>query len=127
MFEREFLGGPDDLRGFDYHEVGPKTNDRYRENLGGKSFAFMKAEYSVKLSSIVRAVGFFDAGQVKGFSYTKPYEDPKSGSFCSDAGLGLRIHVLGVPFRLDFAFPLKTDVYNKKKAPHIAYSFGVSF
>lgn len=125
LFEREFLGGPDDLRGFDYHEVGPKTNDKYRENLGGTKFAFIKSEYSVKLNSIVRMVGFFDAGQVKEFNYTQ--KDTKSGNLCSDAGIGLRIHVMGAPFRLDFAFPLKTDEYNKKKAPHIAYSFGVSF
>ena len=125
LFEREFLGGPDDLRGFDYHEVGPKSNDKYKENLGGTRFAFIKSEYSVKVNSIVRVVGFFDAGQVKEFSYT--VKDPKSGCFCSDAGIGLRIHVMGAPFRLDFAFPLKTDAYNKKKAPNIAYSFGVSF
>lgn len=125
LFEREFLGGPDDLRGFDYHEVGPKTNDKYKENLGGTKFAFIKSEYSVKLNSIVRMVGFFDVGQVKEFNYTQ--KDAKSGCFCSDTGIGLRIHIMGVPFRLDFAFPLKTDAYNKKKAPHIAYSFGVSF
>ena len=77
------------------------------------------------MNSIVRVVGFFDAGQVKEFSYT--IKDAKSGCFCSDAGIGLRIHVMGAPFRLDFAFPLKTDAYNKKKAPNIAYSFGVSF
>ena len=125
LFEREFLGGPDDLRGFDYHEVGPKSNDKYKENLGGTKFAFIKSEYSVKVNSIVRVVGFFDAGQVKEFSYT--VKDAKSCCFCSDAGIGLRIHVMGAPFRLDFAFPLKADAYNKKKAPNIAYSFGVSF
>ena len=125
LFEREFLGGPDDLRGFDYHEVGPKSNDKYRENLGGQSFAFIKTEYSVKMNSILRVVGFFDAGEVKKFGKTTAA--PKSGNFNSDAGLGLRIHVMGAPFRLDFAFPLQTDTYNKRKAPVIAYSFGVSF
>ena len=125
LFEREFLGGPDDLRGFDYHEVGPKSNDKYRENLGGQNFAFVKTEYSVKLNSFVRVVGFFDAGEVKKFG--KITAIPKSGNFNSDAGIGLRLHILNAPFRLDFAFPLQTDAYNKKKAPVIAYSFGVSF
>ncbi|MFQ6723684.1 MAG: outer membrane protein assembly factor BamA [Opitutales bacterium] len=125
LFEREFLGGPDNLRGFDYREVGPKTNDQYHENLGGKRFAYLKSEYSVKVHSIVRLVGFFDIGQVK--ELNNKYLDTKSGGWNSDAGFGLRIHVLGAPFRLDFAFPLKTDSYNKKKAPHIVYSFGVSF
>lgn len=125
LFEREFLGGPDNLRGFDYREVGPKTNDIYHENLGGKSFSYLKSEYSVKVHSIVRVVGFFDAGQVK--ELNNNYLDSKSGGWNSDAGIGLRIHILGAPFRLDFAFPLKTDSYNKKKAPYIVYSFGVSF
>ena len=125
LFEREFLGGPDNLRGFDYREVGPKTNDRYHENLGGKSFSYLKSEYSIKVHSIIRMVGFFDIGQVK--ELNNKYLDTKSGGWNSDAGFGLRIHILGAPFRLDFAFPLKTDSYNKKKAPHIVYSFGVSF
>lgn len=125
LFEREFLGGPDDLRGFDYHEVGPKSNDKYHENLGGQTFGFIKTEYSVKMSSILRVVGFFDAGEVKKFG--KITSAPKSGSFNSDVGIGLRLHILNAPFRLDFAFPLQTDTYNKKKAPVIAYSFGVSF
>ncbi len=125
LFEREFLGGPDDLRGFDYHEVGPKSDDKYRENMGGQNFGFIKTEYSVKMNSIVRVVGFFDAGEVKKFG--KIAAAAKSGGFNSDAGIGLRIHIMGAPFRLDFAFPLQTDKYNKKKAPVIAYSFGVSF
>ena len=125
LFEREFLGGPDDLRGFDYREVGPKTNDKYRENLGGKSFFYLKSEYSVKVHSIVRVLGFFDLGKVN--KINDKYFDPKSGGLCSDIGLGLRIHIMGAPLRLDFAWPLKTDAYNKKKGPHIAYSFGVSF
>lgn len=125
LFEREFLGGPDNLRGFDYREVGPKTNDSYHENLGGKSFSFFKSEYSIKVHPIVRVVSFFDIGQVKAIN--NKYLDHKSGGWNSDVGVGLRIHILGAPFRLDFAFPLQTDSYNKLKAPHIVYSFGVSF
>lgn len=122
LFEREFLGGPDDLRGFDTREVGPKTNDKYHDPLGGKSFAFSKFEYAVKVHPIVRLVGFFDVGFVNSKTF-----DWKATNYNCDGGIGCRIHIMGAPFRLDFAFPLKTDAYNKKKAPHISYSFGVSF
>ena len=129
LFEREFLGGPSDMCGFDYHEVGPKTKDKFRENLGGRYFVWLNSEYSVKLNSMLRLVGFCDLGYVKGFNSERylSYLDSKSGGWNSDAGFGLKIHVLGAPFRINFSFPLKTDSYNKKKAPHISYSFGVSF
>lgn len=122
LFEKEFLGGPDDLRGFDFREVGPKSNDRHREPLGGKTFTYGKAEYSIKIHSIVRLVSFFDVGFVN-----EKALDWRTKNYNSDWGVGVRLFVLNAPFRLDFAFPLKTDPYNKKKAPHISWSFGVSF
>lgn len=129
LFEREFLGGPSDMCGFDYHEVGPKTKDKFHENLGAKYFVWLNSEYSVKLNSMFRIIGFYDLGYTKGFNSQRylEYLDPKSGNWNSDVGFGLKIHVLGAPFRINFAFPLKTDGYNKKKAPYISYSFGVSF
>ena len=126
LYEREFLGGPDDLRGFDYHEVGPKARDKRDTNLGGKAFWFAKTEYSIKLHDIFRVIGFFDIGSLYKVGNEK-YALEKSGGINADAGFGFRIHILGTPLRLDFAFPLKTDPYNKKSAPHIAYSFGTSF
>ncbi len=126
LYEREFLGGPDDLRGFDYHEVGPKAKDKTETNLGGQMFWFAKTEYSIKLHDIFRVVGFCDVGALYKASNEK-YHLPKSGGLNADAGFGFRIHILGTPLRLDFAFPLRTDPYNRKSAPHIAYSFGTSF
>ncbi|MDR0755662.1 MAG: outer membrane protein assembly factor BamA [Puniceicoccales bacterium] len=122
LFEREFLGGPDDLRGFDSREVGPKTQDKFHDPLGGKSFAFSKIEYSAKVHSIVRLVGFFDVGFVNEKTFCW-----KSSGYNCNWGIGIRLHILGAPFCLNFAFPFKTDNYNKKKAPHISYHFGVSF
>ena len=129
LWEREFLGGPFDMCGFDYREVGPKTNDNFRENLGGKYFTWFNTEYAFKVNTMLRLLGFFDLGRVNGFHsqhYLK-YLDKKSGGWNSDAGIGLKLHILGAPFRINFAFPLDTDRYNKKKAPYISYSFGVSF
>ncbi len=125
LFEREYLGGPDDLRGFDYREVGPKAFDKLDTNLGGKAFWFVKSEYSVKLHNIFRVIGFFDIGSLTKIS--DKYVAPKSGGTNADAGFGFRIDALGSPLRLDFAFPVKTDAYNRKKAPYISYSFGTSF
>ena len=126
LYEREFLGGPDDLRGFDYHEVGPKAKDKTECNLGGQMFWFAKTEYSIKLHDIFRVVGFADVGALYKAQNEK-YHLSDSGGLNADAGFGFRIHILGTPLRLDFAFPLKTDPYNKKSAPHISYSFGTSF
>ena len=122
LFEKEFLGGPDDLRGFEYRHVGPKSNDNFREPLGGKTFAFGKTEYSIKLHSIVRLVGFFDVGFLN-----EKHANWSVSDYNSDVGLGLRLFLLNAPLRLDFAFPLRTDSYNKKKAPYFSWSFGVSF
>ncbi len=121
LFEREFLGGPDDLRGFDYREVGPKSNDRYREPLGGKTFAFGTTEYSIKVTRILRLASFFDIG----FLNSKAL-DWRTSDYNANWGVGVRIFILNAPFRLDFAFPLKSDPYNKHKCK-ISYSFGVSF
>jgi outer membrane protein insertion porin family len=121
LFEREFLGGPDDLRGFPYRGVGPKTQDRFHEPLGGKTFGFGVAEYSVKLSDIFRLVGFADAG------FLNPRAiNWKMRHYSVDLGVGMRIFLLKMPFRLDFAHPVKSDPGNRHKW-RVAYSFGVSF
>jgi outer membrane protein insertion porin family len=121
LFERYFLGGPDDLKGFDYREVGPKSNDKYREPLGGKTFAFGTAEYSVKVAKIVRLAGFLDGG------FLNPQAlDWRLSDYNADCGLGLRIFILNAPLRIDFAFPLKSDLYNNRRFK-FSYSFGLSF
>ena len=122
LFEREFLGGTNDLRGFDGGDVGPKTSDKFHDCIGGKTFGFIKTEYSFKVHNLIRLVGFYDAGFVN-----KETGNWSVSDYNSDWGVGVRIHVMGVPFRIDFAFPLKTDKYNKNKGPVITYSFGVSF
>src|SRR5690606_24823122 len=47
LFNRWFLGGAFSMRGFDYREVGPK--DIAGEPLGGETYWFGSAEYSIPI------------------------------------------------------------------------------
>lgn len=58
-FDRYFLGGPENLRGFAYRDVGPMQDN---QPAGGNTFAWATAEYSVKVMDQVRFVLFYDWG-----------------------------------------------------------------
>lgn len=102
IFERRFLGGATNLRGWDYREVGPLvpgTNEPY----GGGTSAFLTAEYNFPIVKKVRGVVFADAGFVNAESW-----DFSSSGLAADAGIGLRFRlpVLG-PIKLDYGVPFK--------------------
>ena len=52
IFERWFLGGLYSLRGYKYQTVGPE--DGFGEPLGGDTYFFGTAEYSIPIIKIVR-------------------------------------------------------------------------
>ncbi len=109
IFKREFLGSSNNLRGFDYREVGPK--DENGEPTGGLSSLFVTTEISTPLPGMLgkraRAAGFVDAGTVSSSAWDLD-------DFYSDAGIGLRILLRenAPPLRIDWAVPLKTDRHN---------------
>ncbi len=119
FYDRYFLGGPDDLRGFEYRDVGPK--DSLGEPLGGKTYAMFTAEYSFDVVSPVRFAIFYDAGFVNG-----PAFDFNPAAYNDDFGVGLRLFVAGAPLSLDFGIPLTTDHINKK-GNQFNFSFGTRF
>ena len=45
FFEKFFLGGPYNLRGWDYREAGPQISN---EPSGGNSYSYLSAEYRSK-------------------------------------------------------------------------------
>ena len=105
FFERYFLGGAYSLRGFKYRDVSPQERGRGNvgnEPVGGNSFYFGYAEYSVPIIEFLRVATFFDMGNVFYDSY-----DFKAHRFASDAGLGLRLNIprLG-PLRFDYGIPI---------------------
>lgn len=105
FFERYFLGGAYSLRGFKYRDVSPQERglrDVHLEPVGGNSFYFAYAEYSVPIIEYLRLAAFYDMGNVYYDSY-----DFRIDRFASDAGIGIRLNIprLG-PLRFDYAVPL---------------------
>ena len=105
IFEREFLGGANNLRGFDYREVGPK--DVNGETIGGRTAWFGTAEYTFPLIEKIRGALFYDVGAVSVDAWDA------GGSINSNWGLGLRLFILGgAPIQLDYGIPIQADEYN---------------
>lgn len=120
FFSKFYLGGPYTLRGFEYREVGPKDSTLH-EPIGGNSYGFFSAEYSVDIVSPIRFALFYDAGFVNEKSY-----DFNPGNYNDNWGIGLRLFVAGAPLSLDFGIPLTSDKYNRK-GNQFNFSFGTRF
>ena len=118
-YDAFYLGGPDTLRGFEYHEVSPR--DIYGEPIGGKTYAMFTAEYSVEIVDPIRAAIFYDGGFVNAPAY-----DFNAGGYNDDIGVGLRLMVAGSPLSLDYGIPIKGDHYNKQGG-QFNFSFGTRF
>lgn len=104
IFERQFLGGANNLRGFDFRDVGPK--DSTGEPLGGKTAAYFSVEYTFPIMEKIRGAMFYDVGKVSG----GPGEF--GGGINSDVGIGLRLYLPIGPIRVDFGIPVQSDPYN---------------
>jgi len=96
IFDRYFLGGLTNLRGYSYEEVGSPT--------GGKSFVFGRMELEVPLKGSFVFVSFYDVGGVEESSNRLPRDIKHSFGF----GVGLKTPV--GPIRLDLAFPGEKDL-----------------
>ena len=67
FYDRFYLGGQDNLRGFDFHGVGPREvyqNGNGYEPIGGNSYWFASAEYTIPIISHLSLAFFYDIGQV---------------------------------------------------------------
>jgi outer membrane protein insertion porin family len=110
IYERWFLGGLYSLRGFRYRQVGPQ--DEFGEPLGGDTYFFAGAEYSIPLAKIVRLAWFYDMGNVFANPYSFKLSNRQENFFEDDVGMGLRIVLPlggGMPLRVDWAFPITYD------------------
>lgn len=106
IFERTFLGGANNMRGFEYRDVGPK--DTNGEPLGGDQAWYLSGELTFPIMERVRGATFVDVGAVSG-----GLDDTVGGGTNSDFGIGLRLNLpIFGPLKLDYGIPIQTDSYN---------------
>jgi outer membrane protein insertion porin family len=128
FFDRFYLGGPDSLRGFEFREVGPVSDN---EPIGGNSYGFASLEYSIKVADPLRLAIFYDWGFVNANDF-----DFNPGSYNDNWGVGIRLLVLGNPLRLDFGIPITSTtnrdengniIFNNDRGNQFNFSFGTRF
>src|SRR6185312_4849713 len=109
IFDRLFLGGWRNLRGFNYRDVGPK--DPTGEPIGGKTLVRGTVELTFPIVEKARGAFFYDTGYVNSDAYdfgthqtVVPTSDPtrpsrKFSNVASDVGFGLRLDLPIGPLR----------------------------
>ena len=105
FYERFFLGGAYDMRGFDFNDVGSAgTYDQTNgpQPMGGLTYGYLTAEYTIKAADNLRFAAFYDYGLVN-----RGESDFSFNEANSNWGLGMRILLGGAVMRLDFGFPLQ--------------------
>jgi outer membrane protein insertion porin family len=118
IFDRLYLGGANNLRGFKFRDVGPK--DENGEPIGGNSLWRATVEYTFPIVDKVRGALFYDAGAV-GNSI-----GDYGAAVNSDVGIGVRLDLPIGPVRLDYGIPLQADKYNDSSGKfqfNIGYQF----
>ena len=117
LFERLYLGGANNLRGFPFREVGPQQNG---EPIGGQSMARLTIEWTFPIIEKARGALFYDSGFVNA--------DPWKFDFshlASDIGAGIRINLPIGPMRLDYGYPIERAGYHG--GGHFNFSVGYQF
>ena len=107
FYERFYLGGAYDMRGFSYNDVGAydtyDTSHGSNQPMGGMTYGYLSAEYTIRAADNLRFAAFYDYGFVN-----KSEANFNVSQANSDYGLGMRILLGGAVMRLDFGFPLQT-------------------
>jgi outer membrane protein insertion porin family len=128
IYDRLYLGGSNNLRGFNFRDVSPKDSDG--NAIGGQSLARATAELTFPIVAKTRGAFFYDVGLVnvdawdfssqtqevprspqaiqKALRFGKPVT-PRStyDNLASDFGFGLRLDLPIGPLRLDYGIPIQ--------------------
>jgi outer membrane protein insertion porin family len=105
IFDRLYLGGANNMRGFDYRDVGPK--DDQGNPIGGDTLAYGTIEYSFPIIERIRGSLFTDWGFVNADA-----GDFSADNLNADIGIGLRVELPIGPVRVDYGIPVIHDQYN---------------
>jgi outer membrane protein insertion porin family len=132
LYDRLFLGGANDMRGFRFRRVGGRggtavgkriVDPTNQEPLGGQTLARLTAEYTAPVVDKVRAAVFYDAG----FVNADPY-DFNGSAYNADIGIGLRLDLPIGPVRIDYGVPVKIDpAFGDSKRGRFQFNVGYQF
>jgi outer membrane protein insertion porin family len=144
IFDRLYLGGSNNLRGFIFRDVSPKDSDK--QPIGGQSLARATAELTFPIVAKTRGAFFYDVGFVnvdawdfapetqqvprganaiqKALRFGNPVT-PRStyNNLASDFGFGLRLDLPIGPLRLDYGIP----VTNAGNTTNGKFNFSVGY
>lgn len=118
IYERLFLGGSNNLRGYPFREVGPK--DENGEPVGGQSMARATFEWTFPIIEKARGAVFYDMGFVNSDAWSFGFNH-----MASDVGIGIRLDLPIGPLRLDYGYPVMRDGYNG--GGHFNFNVGYQF
>ena len=118
IYERLYLGGSNNLRGFPFREVGPQ--DQNGEPIGGQSMARTTIEWTFPIIEKARGAVFYDTGFVNTSSWAFGFNH-----IASDIGVGIRLDLPIGPLRLDYGYPIQRDGYNG--GGHFNFNVGYQF
>jgi outer membrane protein insertion porin family len=125
FYQAYYLGGLNNLRGYQYNNVSPReVGSGSNEPIGGDTYWFGSLEYSIPVVERLRFAIFYDAGNVMSQAYSYDIN-----SYDSNWGMGIRLNLpigggSGTPLRLDYAIPLHHDKYNGDSG---RFQFSVGF
>jgi outer membrane protein insertion porin family len=138
IFDRLYLGGSNNLRGFNFRDVSPK--DTNKQPIGGQSMARGTVELTFPIIEKARGAVFYDVGFVnpdpwdfseqtqeipRGVNHTTLGPRSTYDNIASDYGVGVRLDLPIGPLRLDYGIPI-TNAGNKKSG-HLNFSVGYQF
>jgi outer membrane protein insertion porin family len=120
IYDRLFLGGANDLRGFDYRDVSPR--DINGEPLGGQSMAAFTVEYTIPIVEKARFAVFYDTGFVNAGAW-----DFSTNHTVSDVGFGMRLDLPIGPLRIDYGIPINKNGYKDAGSGKFNFNVGYQF
>lgn len=116
FYERYYLGGENQIRGYNLRSVGPRDDNG--NLLGGNKYLLFNAEYYLNIGGPLRFLFFFDAGQAFLEGDSLNFKDMRTSA---GAEFRFLMPVLNVPFRLIYAWNLNRDTFQ----PRTAFKFAV--
>jgi len=141
IFDRLYLGGANNLRGFSFRDVSPK--DSNNQPIGGQSMARGTVELTFPIVEKARGAVFYDVGYVNPDAWDFSLQDlsiprganalagGKTGprrtyyNLAEDFGVGIRLDLPIGPLRLDYGYPIETA--GNGKHGHLNFSVGYQF